>query len=195
MYLKVYLAGPEVFLPDAVEVGRRKVEICARHGLAGLFPLDLDQPSGPMAAAEIYHSCLAAMRQADAVIANLSPFRGSGADPGTAFELGFMAALGRPVFGYTNEPRSLFDRVTEDAGPLRQAGDLHFAADGMAVEDFEHFDNLMLAEALLATGPGVFRPEAPPDDPARDPTVFERCVRRAAAILRDSSAGRSVENH
>ena len=192
--MKVYLAGPEVFLPDAVEVGRRKVEICARHGLAGLFPLDLDGPAGPMAAAEIYRACLAAMRQADAVLANLSPFRGTGADPGTAFELGFMAALGRPVFGYTNEPRSLFDRIADDAGPLRQAGDLHFAADGLAVEDFGHFDNLMLAEALLATSPGVFTPDAPPADPARDMTIFERCVRHAAAILLDSSAGRSVEN-
>ena len=38
--MKIYLAGPDVFLPDAVEIGRRKVEICARHGLTGLYPLD-----------------------------------------------------------------------------------------------------------------------------------------------------------
>ena len=38
--MKVYLAGPDVFLPDAVEIGRRKVEMCARHGLTGLYPLD-----------------------------------------------------------------------------------------------------------------------------------------------------------
>ena len=36
----VYLAGPDVFLPDAVDIGRRKVELCARHGLTGLYPLD-----------------------------------------------------------------------------------------------------------------------------------------------------------
>jgi len=190
--LRIYLAGPEVFLPDAVEVGRRKVEICGRHGLTGLFPLDIEQPARRMTAAEIYRACLAAMRQADAVIANLSPFRGVGADPGTAFELGFMAAQGRPVFGYTNESRSLFDRVTDDAGPLRPVGDLRFAADGLAVENFGHFDNLMLAEALLAHGHGVFMPDAPLDDPARDLSIFAQCVARAAAILLDSSAGRSV---
>ena len=38
--MKVYLAGPDVFLPDAVEIGRQKVAICAVHGLVGLYPLD-----------------------------------------------------------------------------------------------------------------------------------------------------------
>ena len=38
--MKIYLAGPDVFLPDAVEIGRRKAAICARHGLSGLYPLD-----------------------------------------------------------------------------------------------------------------------------------------------------------
>ncbi len=182
--MKVYLAGPEVFLPDAVEVGRRKVAICEKHGLTGLFPLDLVEPSaGPPTAAEISQTCLAAMRQADAIIANLSPFRGVGADPGTAFEIGFVDALGRPVFGYTNEPRTLFDRVAGVLAPVRQQGDQHFAADGLAVEDFGHFDNLMLAEALLAEGPGVFMPEAILPDPARDLSVFARCVAYAADFL------------
>ena len=38
--MKIYLAGPDVFLHDAVEIGRRKVEMCRRHGLIGLYPLD-----------------------------------------------------------------------------------------------------------------------------------------------------------
>ena len=38
--MKIYLAGPDVFLPDAVEIGRRKAAIRARHGLIGLYPLD-----------------------------------------------------------------------------------------------------------------------------------------------------------
>ena len=38
--MKIYLAGPEVFLPDALEIGRRKSRICARHGMTGLYPLD-----------------------------------------------------------------------------------------------------------------------------------------------------------
>jgi nucleoside 2-deoxyribosyltransferase len=38
--MKIYLAGPDVFLPDAIEIGRRKAAICARHGVHGLYPLD-----------------------------------------------------------------------------------------------------------------------------------------------------------
>ena len=30
--MKIYLAGPNVFLPDAIEIGRRKVELCRRLG-------------------------------------------------------------------------------------------------------------------------------------------------------------------
>ncbi|NNM71963.1 nucleoside 2-deoxyribosyltransferase [Enterovirga aerilata] len=188
---KVYLAGPEVFLPDAVEVGRRKVAICARYGLAGLFPLDLDGPAVAPTSSAIFQACCAAMREADAVIANLTPFRGVGADPGTAFELGYMLAFGRPVFGYTNDPLAHLERVRSGFGPLRTERGQFFAADGYAVENFELFDNLMLAEALLAHGgTGVFTPAAPArSDPGRDLGTFERCVSHAAAALRDGSWG------
>jgi nucleoside 2-deoxyribosyltransferase len=37
---RICLAGPDVFLPDALDIGRRKVELCKRHGLIGLYPLD-----------------------------------------------------------------------------------------------------------------------------------------------------------
>lgn len=181
---KVYLAGPEVFLPDAVKVGRSKVEICARHGLIGLFPLDLDAPTaGPATSSAIFQACLAAMRDADAVIANLTPFRGVGADPGTAFELGYMLALGKPLFGYTNEPASHAERVRSALGPLTSSQDQLFAADGCAVENFELFDNLMLAEALLARGRGAFKPHGPVADPGRDLGAFERCAAHAAGEL------------
>src|SRR5258708_1028231 len=42
-----YLAGPEVFLPDAAEIGRRKKELCRRHGFEGLYPLDAPAPRPP----------------------------------------------------------------------------------------------------------------------------------------------------
>jgi nucleoside 2-deoxyribosyltransferase len=29
--IKIYLADPDVFLPDSVDIGRRKVKLCARH--------------------------------------------------------------------------------------------------------------------------------------------------------------------
>lgn len=38
MSKRVYLAGPEVLLSNAGAIGARKRDICARHGLAGVFP-------------------------------------------------------------------------------------------------------------------------------------------------------------
>src|ERR1700750_3112150 len=38
--MKIYLAGPDVFLSDAVAFGRRKVALCGQYGLSGLYPLD-----------------------------------------------------------------------------------------------------------------------------------------------------------
>ena len=42
MTATAYLAGPDVFLPDAVAHAARKVEICRRFGLRGLPPLNED---------------------------------------------------------------------------------------------------------------------------------------------------------
>ncbi|KAH2843018.1 hypothetical protein KXW36_000355, partial [Aspergillus fumigatus] len=38
--MKIYLAGPDVFLPDALDIGKQKVAICERYGVRGLYPLD-----------------------------------------------------------------------------------------------------------------------------------------------------------
>ena len=86
--MKIYLAGPDVFLPDAIEIGKRKAEICALHRLTGLYPLDnaIDLSAGD-ASLRIFKGNEAMMDAADAIIANLTPFRGPGADAGTVYEL------------------------------------------------------------------------------------------------------------
>ncbi len=80
--MKIYLAGPDVFLPDAVEIGRRKAEICARHGLIGIYPLDnaIDLTNRD-ASLNIYRGNEAMMIEASAIVANLTPFRGASAMP------------------------------------------------------------------------------------------------------------------
>ena len=79
----IYLAGPDVFLPDARDVGRRKVDLCARHGLTGLYPLDNTiNLAANDASLQIFRGNEAMMNQADAIIANLTPFRGPRADAG-----------------------------------------------------------------------------------------------------------------
>ncbi len=71
--MKIYLAGPDVFLPDAVEIGRRKAAICARHGVSGLYPLDnaIDLYGRAMPRLRSSRANEAMMDAADAIIANL----------------------------------------------------------------------------------------------------------------------------
>ena len=47
MTKRVYLAGPEVFLVNAGEIGARKRAICVRHGLIGVFPGDEEDACDP----------------------------------------------------------------------------------------------------------------------------------------------------
>ena len=70
--MKIYLAGPDVFLPDAVVIGRRKAEICARRGLTGLYPLDnaVDLSAGDASLA-IFKGNEAMMDKADAIVAKV----------------------------------------------------------------------------------------------------------------------------
>ena len=188
--MKLYLAGPEVFLDDAREIGRRKVELCARFGFTGLYPLDgdplLDATAGAASRA-IFAANLDLMRSADALLANLTPFRGISADPGTAFEVGFAFALGKPVAAYSNLPGELKHRAQSSIGAAGADSPPSLLADGLHVEDFGHFDNLMLAEALAASRLPVIQAQAPAADPFRDLALFEQAL---ALIAEARSTGR-----
>lgn len=165
---RVYLAGPDVFLADAVAQGERKKEICRAHGLDGRYPLDVASlPPGlePRAQAHaIFAAMIGLMDACDAGIANLTPFRGPSMDVGTAVEIGYLHSRGKRVFGYTNDPRDYARRV---------------AADGLVVEDFGLCDNLMI-EGPIAR---VVRASHAPENPLGALEAFELCVRQAAAEL------------
>jgi nucleoside 2-deoxyribosyltransferase len=178
--MKIYLAGPDVFLPDAVDLGRRKAEICACHGLTGLYPLDnaIDL-SARDASLRIFAGNEAMMIGADAIIANLTPFRGPGADAGTVYELGFMAGRGKLCLGYCNDPALYADRVPKFTTVDKQAGRLVDAA-GLTVEDFGLRDNLMIIHALELHGCALVTPRQAPADIWHDLSAFEVCVRMAA---------------
>jgi nucleoside 2-deoxyribosyltransferase len=181
--MKIYLAGPDVFLPDAIEIGRRKVEICAAHGLTGLYPLDNKVDlAAPDASLQIFRGNEAMIGEADAIIANLTPFRGPGADPGTAWELGAMAARRKFCLGYSNDPSVYADRVRRFTAVTPRDGHL-IDSDGLAVEDFGLNDNLMMIHALDLYGCPLVTPQHMPDDIWHDLSAFEMCVRLAAKAL------------
>jgi nucleoside 2-deoxyribosyltransferase len=181
--MKIYLAGPDVFLHDAVDVGRRKVELCARHGLTGLYPLDnAIDIAAKDASLQIFRGNEAMMIAADAIIANLTPFRGPGADAGTVYELGYMAGRGKLCLGYSNDPACYADRVREFTEVTSRDGRL-VDAQGLTVEDFGWTDNLMMIHALDLHGCALVTPPQAPSDIWHDLTAFEACARLAAGRL------------
>lgn len=123
------------------------------------------------------------MRGCDAIVANCTPFRGTGMDAGTAFEVGFMRALGRPCFGYSNVPGDYASRARlyVDAAP-----GFPFEGDppGTEIEDFGLPENLMITCAISASGTALSTPDRP-DAPSAfdDLTQFKRCVAMAANAI------------
>src|SRR5438552_16639006 len=143
--MKIYLAGPDVFLPDALDIGQRKREICTRHGVTGLYPLDnIVDLTAADASLRIFKGNEAMMDAADAIIANLTPFRGPGADAGTVYELGYMAGRGKLCLGYSNDPATYAERVERTHQAMKSSGGGLIDRDGLVVEDFGLPDNLMM---------------------------------------------------
>ena len=186
--MKIYLAGPDVFLPDAVEIGRRKAAICARYGLTGLYPLDnaIDLAAADASLA-IFKGNEAMMDAADAIIANLTPFRGPSADAGTVYELGYMAGRGKLCFAYSNDPALYPERVARSFTVTKATAGHLTDNDGLTVEDFGLADNLMMIHTLDLHGARLVTPRQRPADIWHDLTSFEICVRLAA----DRAKGKS----
>jgi nucleoside 2-deoxyribosyltransferase len=186
--MKIYLAGPDVFLHDAVDIGQRKVELCARHGLTGLYPLDntVDLTAQDVSL-RIFRGNETMMIAADAIIANLTPFRGPGADAGTVYELGYMAGRGKLCLGYSNDPSCYADRVRKFTAVTSRDGRL-VDARGLTVEDFGLADNLMMIHALDLHGCALITPRRAPSDIWHDLTAFETCVRFAVGRLGSAPA-------
>jgi nucleoside 2-deoxyribosyltransferase len=185
MPLKIYLAGPDVFLPNAIAIGRRKKELCAQFGFEGLFPFDNEVKPG--AGGEridtlIYRANEDMIRHADLGICNLTPFRGPSADVGTVFELGLLVGLGKRVFGYTNVSDDFLDRLKRSAAAnFDPASDVWRDASGMTIENFGNADNLMIDNALTDHGGHpMVRHQAPAGSLFEDLTGFEMCLRLAA---------------
>jgi nucleoside 2-deoxyribosyltransferase len=197
---KIYLAGPEVFLRDPEEIGRAKCAVCALHGLEGRFPVgagvndDLGALTLEQRGLMIFRANQALLRECDALIANLTPFRGPSMDVGTAFEIGFVSGLGRPVFGYTNSHLPLFERTLKfDRKGFRRRkgggpGMVFEDHDQLGVEQFGFVDNLMIDGAIQAAGTQIVVSKTKRRDRYMDLSAFEECVAAAAAFLRQASS-------
>lgn len=142
---KIYLAGPDVFFQNALEILEYKKEMCKKYGFIGLSPFDneieesYDNPRKIGTTIKLANHKL--IRQSDVVIANLNSFRGFEPDSGTCYECGYAEALGKTIYGYTNDSdKNLIERYNIDYSN-NSSVDLQ----GNNLENFDFPLNLMLA--------------------------------------------------
>jgi nucleoside 2-deoxyribosyltransferase len=181
---RIYLAGPDVFLPDAPAAAARKKALCRAYGFEGAFPfdavLDFTRLTPRQKAMRIYHSDVALMDSCDICIAHMTPYRGPSMDVGTAYEMGYMRAQGKPVLGYTNVAGDIFARTAAFVGGrerlrLRDSG-VHEDPDAMMIEGMGMVDNLMLDGGVISSGFEVEVVDVAPAERYRDLRGFERCL-------------------
>lgn len=196
---KIYLAGPDVFSPNVRQIRDQKMALCEEFGFTGLFPLDQELDISGLdpqeAGRAIFLSNISMMHRADAVIANLTPFRGPSGDSGTCFEVGFMHALNRPVFAYSNDARTYLLRTRDWFNAERDEEGLYWDDNGHMIEAFGMADNLMMVGACLEAGSNIAAPKDSPPyrhqktcEPSQAPIEgiegFRQCLVRAQAWFR-----------
>jgi nucleoside 2-deoxyribosyltransferase len=192
MASRIYLAGPEVFLPDALAIAEQKKALCAKYGLEGVFPTDPELADlrglRPHEMAQrIGAGNVALMTSCDCVIANLTPFRGVSADAGTVFEVGYMSSLNRIVLGYTNVVAPYRERSIQYYAVGAAAAVDPYSA-GTSIEDFGFTENLMIECAMRGCGAELVVTRVPPGTELRALEGFERCVAQAKILLTDPVA-------
>lgn len=152
---KIYWQGPFVYSKKANK------EIKDNTNFADIMGFDLitAKPLNPAEngsdySVEIYNQNLKRMQDADFMVADMTSFRGVSADASTAFAMGYMYGLGKPVLAYTGDTKRFTDRVIAELErksnkPVETAdGRLRDAISGDSLETFDMADNLMLAGAV-----------------------------------------------
>ena len=174
---QVYLAGPEVFFPAAEHqaIVAEKKRVLREYGFEGVDPLDTElafsDDEGKLDRGHrIYQANRELMDNCHAIIANLTPFRGISADPGTVYEVGYMIGQGKLAFGFTLDSRHYRDR----------AGATGLDELGHTIEDFEMSDNLMIAGGIRESGGQLFMAEQPGEHRFFSVELFCRCVQALA---------------
>ncbi len=174
---RIYLAGPEVFFPagEHKAIVAEKKRLLQDAGFEGVDPLDTalafsDDEAKPERGHRIYQANRELMNSCDAIIANLTPFRGISADPGTVFEVGYMVGQGKPAFGFTLDNRHYRER----------AGATALDELGHTIEDFEMSDNLMIEGGIRESGGQLFVARQPGEHRFFSAELFNRCVRALA---------------
>jgi nucleoside 2-deoxyribosyltransferase len=150
---RVYLAGPEVFLPEPSKIARERKILLAGLGMEGVFPLDSEDEGESLSksASAIFKSNRELIDSCHALVANVTPFRSPSADVGTAWEIGYACGQAKPVVVYSEDLSAYRTKVFRGgwSGSLDDARD----REGNLIEDFGGIDNLMITESVVAICP------------------------------------------
>ncbi|CAH8207913.1 hypothetical protein VAE122_2960222 [Vibrio aestuarianus] len=123
---------------------------------------------------EISRANEALILSADAVIANLTPFRGASADVGTVYEVGMAKGLRKVILGYTHDERKFLQRNIDELSKVSVKDGLYRDQNNMAIEDFNLVDNLMIDGGV--TYPIIKREVSNVDGKYRSLVSFEECL-------------------
>jgi nucleoside 2-deoxyribosyltransferase len=195
--IRIYLAGPEVFLANAKEIGEHKKTLCRKYGFEGVFPLDNEVDAKNKSTKELGLRISEVnenlIKTCDMVIANITPFRGPSTEVGTTYEMGFAHALGKKVFAYTNVAVPSTERTIKalnmevkrsNDGKLR---DIH----GMFIEELNLTDNLMIDGCIHASSKRLAIEEAPADQLFTYLGGLEKCLKTAQEMNKVQSKKKS----
>ncbi len=161
--LSIYFAGPDLFdrlrWPDHVAEIRL---ICESLNLHPVFPvpdepmsgLGVERPGTARDGRVVRDARLHAIDNADAVVANLTPFRGAEPDAGTVVEAFYAAFVkGKPTVGYidwSNPHVDVHELYGPDGKPITDDNDVYIDRHGRVVEQFGLPINLMIATTVHA---------------------------------------------
>jgi len=176
----LWLAGPEAWLPDVEAQAARQRALCLEAGFEPLTATQMAPGEGgdELAARQFYAARMAQLRQADAGIVNLTPFRGPSADTAAVFEAGVLAGLGRPLFAYLNIASEIeaeyVARVDQMLGASLDENRVWRDGDGCMIEDHG------LPETVMLWGEARRLFVIVTHDPLRDLTGLELCLEALA---------------
>lgn len=161
--LKVYLAGPGVFLPNAIELGEMQKRAIEKIGCIGYFPMDNTIENflpNEDTAYRIADANETMIENCDVVLADLTPYhRSPSADVGTVCEIGQAGVWDRVkpqgvlVIGYRTEAIDLdFSRRVIKVMGGQILPDKIVDGIGNTIENFRLSDNLMPIAIIQRTG-------------------------------------------
>lgn len=157
MIKRIYIAGPDVFKPNAVAIGEAYCKLCEAYGFEGLYPLDnqVDFTKSKHAIAwDIFVANRRMINLCDIIIANLNPFRGMEPDSGTVWECGYGCGQGKEVYGYMNNTQPYINNF--DQSKLVFKDGIYRDKDELMVENFDGPLNLMITCSLNKIVKGGF---------------------------------------